>query len=255
MTQTSSNSLMPGDPIMPATVTQKMFAWSIHLLTATGAIWALLTILAIEQGAWHWAFLWIVLAVIIDAVDGGLARLFQASSVLPDFDGALLDNIVDYLNYVFVPAYLLYTTGLLPESVAFLGALIILLTSGYQFCQSEAKTEDHHFKGFPSYWNILALYVLLLNLNPWLNFVAVVMFGILVFVPILYVYPTRTTQYLRLTMTLTILWGIISAVVLFQYPQPQPWMVWASFLYLIYYAGLSLYNTWQRQYQLFRKSK
>lgn len=223
----------------------KALAWVAHLFTATGAVWGLLAILAITDSRWIEAFIWMGLAVFVDAFDGIAARRVRVKEVLPGFDGALLDNILDYLNYVFVPAYFLVKTAFLPEALKVAGASLILLASAYQFCQSDAKTEDHYFKGFPSYWNIMVFYMFILDLAPWLNAAIVAVLAALVFVPIKYVYPSRAATRQGLTMALAGMWGLVNIFLLVQHPSPNPWLIAASLLYAAYYVGLSLYATWQ----------
>ncbi len=223
---------------------QQILAWSAHLFTATGAIWGLFALLAITSEAWVIAFAWMTLAVFVDAVDGLWARRVRVKSVLPNFDGALLDNIIDFLNYVFIPAYFLYTSNLLPQRYAMIGAVLILLASSYQFCQDDAKTEDHYFKGFPSYWNIMVYYMFIMGGAPWVNFTFLVVLSALVFVPIKYVYPTRTAVYQRLTMILAGLWGVINIVILVRYPARDPLLLWTSLLFVGYYCWLSFYSMW-----------
>lgn len=220
---------------------QVVSAWLTHLVTASSAVWGLLAILAITNGAWVEAFWWMAVAVLIDSFDGALARKVDVKKVLPQIDGALLDNIVDYLNYVFVPAYFLYSADLLPPNFAVVGAALILLASAYQFSQSEAKTEDNFFKGFPSYWNVLALYLFLLEFNPWVNLAWVLLFCVLVFVPIKYIYPSRTTVQRKLMMGWGLLWGISCLVMLAQYPDYSPWLMAFSLAYVIYYHAVSLW--------------
>jgi phosphatidylcholine synthase len=223
---------------------RQAMAWSAHLFTATGAIWGMLSILAISSEEWLLAFAWMGLAVFVDSFDGIWARRVHVKSMLPHFDGALLDNMIDFLNYVFVPAYFLYTSNLLPQRYAFIGAVLILLASSYQFCQDDAKTEDHYFKGFPSYWNIMVYYMFIMGGAPWLNFTVLVILSALVFVPIKYVYPTRTAMHKQLTMTLATLWGVINVLILVRYPQRDPVLLWASLLFVVYYCGLSFYRMW-----------
>jgi phosphatidylcholine synthase len=223
---------------------QQAMAWSAHLFTATGAIWGLLALLAISSGEWRVAFAWMALAVFVDAFDGIWARRVHVKSVLPNFDGALLDNMIDFLNYVFIPAYFLYASNLLPQRYAMVGAVLILLASSYQFCQDDAKTDDHYFKGFPSYWNIMVYYLFIMGAPPWLNFIVLATLSALVFVPIKYVYPTRTAMHKELTMTLATLWGIINVVILVRYPLRDPWLLWASFAFVLYYCALSFYTMW-----------
>jgi len=220
---------------------RKFMAWFTHLFTASGAVWGFLSILAISNHQWILAFTWMAASVFVDSFDGVLARRVRVKSVLPDFDGALLDNMIDFLNYVFVPAFFLYEADILPRQYALVGAALILLVSSYQFCQDDAKTEDHYFKGFPSYWNIMVYYMFLLSLNGWINLSITLLLSALVFVPIKYVYPTRTKMHQKLTMALASLWGIINIIILASYPLHDHWLIWASLLFAVYYCGLSFY--------------
>ena len=139
----------------------------VHVYTASGAVLALLIVLAAVKGDVAQA-LWLGLAVlVIDGTDGMLARRYAVKDRLPWFDGALLDNIVDYLTYVFAPVVLLLQGGYLPGGVAgTVIAVVPLIASSYQFCRVDAKTEDHFFLGFPSYWNVVAFYAIALDLGP-----------------------------------------------------------------------------------------
>jgi phosphatidylcholine synthase len=231
------------EAIWPPTKRQKLFAWSAHLLTASGAIWGLLTLLAVSSGDWIMAFTWMGIAIVVDSFDGFLARRVRVKEVIPEFDGALLDNMLDYLNYVFVPAFFLSQTDLLPDSANLLGASLILLASAYQFCQSDAKTEDHYFKGFPSYWNIMVFYLFILELNSWVNFAIVAILAILVFVPIKYIYPSRTTFFPTLNLIATALWAIAIVAIMITYPNHAEWLVWVSLLFALYYTVMSLAAT------------
>ena len=216
-------------------------AYGVHLFTTTGAVFGLLAILSIFEKDWKMMIVWMVIAMLVDGFDGTLARWADVKKYANGVDGALLDNILDYLNYVMVPAlFLMINTDVLPDSVRLLSASSILLTSAYQFTQTDAKTDDHHFKGFPSYWNVAALYMLLMNLPQWVNFGFLMLFNIMVFIPIKYIYPTRSTYLRRLTLGLTYLYGAVGIWGLIQYPDHPKWVVWASFLYVGYYLILSV---------------
>lgn len=215
-------------------------AWGVHLFTATGAIWGLLAILAIFEEDYRMMIVWMIVAMLVDGFDGMLARWADVKKYANGIDGALLDNILDYLNYVLVPVIFIVKTDFLPAPVQFFTACLILLTSAYQFTQSDAKTDDHHFKGFPSYWNVAALYMLLMNLPPWVNFGFLMLFNIMVFIPVKYIYPSRNSYLRTLTLVLTYLYGAIGIWGLLQYPDQPGWVVWASFVYVVYYLALSL---------------
>jgi phosphatidylcholine synthase len=220
----------------------KLRAVVVHLYTASGAVLALMILVAAFQGEAVKA-LWLMLAaLIIDSTDDLLARRLRVSEALPFFDGAMLDNIVDYMTYVFAPMLLLWSGGYLPEDNAgVVFAALPLLASSYQFCRVDAKTEDHYFLGFPSYFNVVAFYAIVFEPGP--DALAAVLIGcsLLVFVPIRYVYPTRTVAFRRLTLTLTALWLLSWAVILLEMPRPDPLILGFSVLYLCYYFGLSLY--------------
>lgn len=215
-------------------------AWGVHAFTASGAVWGMLSIFAIFEGDYKKMILWIIAAMLVDGFDGYLARWLEVKKYASGLDGALLDNLLDYLNYVLVPAIFVVKANILPEPVRLLTACAILLTSAYQFTQTDAKTDDHHFKGFPSYWNIAALYMLLMGLPQWVNFGFMVLFNILVFVPVKYIYPSRNTTLRTLTLGLTFLYATIGIWGLLLYPNTPRWVVWASFVYIAYYIVLSL---------------
>ena len=218
-------------------------AWAVHAFTTGGALWGLLALIAVARQQWGLAFAWMTLALVVDAFDGMLARWARVQEVTPGFDGALLDNMLDYLNYVVVPAFLIHEAGLLPERFAVAGAGAVCLVSGYQFCQSGAKTDDHYFKGFPSYWNVLAFYLFLGGLAARTNLIILVVFAGMVFVPLKWIYPSRMSRWRGITIAATCLWGAMCIAMLAQFPAPAPWLLYASLGYIAYYVLVSLYLT------------
>ncbi len=219
---------------------RRILAWSVHLFTATGAIWGFLAILAIQRHDWKAAILWMVVAMFVDGFDGMLARRFDTSQVAASIDGALLDNILDYLNYVVVPVLFLWEADFLPAGSKLWVAIAILLSSAYQFTQVDAKTEDHYFKGFPCYWNVMVIYMLVLQWPAWVNLAFTIFFVALIFVPIKYLYPSRTSFLRPLTLVLTFGWAILGIYGLILYPNVPEWLVQASFVYVGYYVLASL---------------
>jgi phosphatidylcholine synthase len=220
----------------------RLRAVAVHLYTASGAVLALLILVAAFQGDAVRA-LWLMLAsLIVDSTDGLLARRFRVNEALPFFDGALLDNIVDYMTYVFAPIVLLWSGGYLPFGTpGVVVAALPLLASSYQFCRVDAKTDDHFFLGFPSYFNVVAFYAIVFEPGKGTLAAVLIVCSLLVFVPIRYVYPTRTIAYRKLSLALTALWLISYAVILLEMPEPDPLILSFSILYLFYYFGLSLY--------------
>ena len=216
-------------------------AWTAHAFTASGALWGLLALIAVARQEWRLASLWMTVALAVDAFDGMLARWGRVKEVLPGFDGTLLDNMLDYLNYVVVPAFLIHQAGLLPDRLALAGSGAICIASAYQFCQTDAKTQDHFFKGFPSYWNVLAFYLFLGRLDPAVNLAVLAVFGILVFVPLKWVYPSRMLRWRTMTIAATCVWGAMCIGMLVQFPEPPRWLLFASLGYVAYYVAVSFW--------------
>ena len=219
----------------------RLKAWAVHLYTASGAVLALLALDAIAHDGYAAAFGWLALAMFIDCTDGTLARRARVKEVVPEFDGSKLDDIVDYLNYVLVPVVLVLHAGLLPARTGIGVAALPLLASAYGFCSSEAKTPDHFFTGFPSYWNVVALYLYVLVWPTWANAAVVVLLSVMVFVPIRYLYPSRTQTARSVTYTGGALWGIAVFCLLLQFPAPSRRLALISLAYPAYYVGLSLW--------------
>jgi phosphatidylcholine synthase len=217
---------------------------AVHLYTASGSVLGLLIVLAAFEGDVE-AALWLGLATLfIDGTDGMLARHFRVKETIPWFDGARLDDIVDYLTYVFAPVVLLWTTGHLPAGApGWAVAALPLLASSYQFCRVDAKTSDHFFLGFPSYWNVVAFYAIVLDLAPATLAVIVVVCAVLVFVPVRYIYPSRMTVLRGFTLAFSAVWAVTYGVLLVQVPSPNPWVVALSLSYLAYYVALSVFFT------------
>lgn len=217
---------------------------AVHLYTASGSVLGLLIVLAAIEGHVETA-LWLVLATLfIDGTDGMLARRARVKQTIPWFDGARMDDIVDYLTYVFAPVVLLWTTDRLPGgAIGWVLAALPLLASCYQFCRVDAKTDDHYFLGFPSYWNVVAFYAIVLDVGTTGVGIALAVLTVLVFVPVKYVYPSRTRLLRSLNLALAATWLVSYAVLLVQYPDPHPVVVVLSLAYLAYYFGVSTWLT------------
>jgi phosphatidylcholine synthase len=227
-----------------ATQGARAAAAAVHLFTATGAVLALLMVHFSYHGEVE-TVLWLFLvAMVIDGTDGMLARRFRVKAVLPGFDGALLDNIVDYMTYALAPMALLWANGYLPDGAAGgVVASIPLLASTYQFCRTDAKTDDHFFLGFPSYWNIVAFYVVVWELSTVATTVLLLLLSVLVFVPIKYLYPSRTEKLWYVNMTLATLWLALWAAITASLPDAPVALVALSLVYVVYYIVVSLWLT------------
>lgn len=221
------------------TALRRLAAWGVHLLTASSAPAGLLALLATDRGDAAVAFGWMAYTIAIDSIDGTLARAVGVKRVLPLIDGTRLDDVVDYVTYVIVPAYFLVRMGLLPPALAVPVACCPVLASAIGFCRADAKTSDHFFTGFPSYWNVVAFYLYALGWSPAVNAAIVIAFSAAVFVPLRYVYPSRTTTLRALTVTLGIVWAVVLVYVLAHLGTAPRGLVVASLAYPVYYCLLS----------------
>lgn len=224
----------------PQLVRSRLFAWIVHAYTASGAVLAFVMAIAVVNGNYRLAFLLMLAATIIDATDGALARVARVKERIPEFDGARLDDIVDYLTFVFIPALLLYEAGLLPPGWAYLVVAAMLLSSAYGFAATDAKTDDHFFTGFPSYWNIAAFYLFAAKMRPTVNAVVLLVLSAMVFVRIGYVYPSRTPVLRGLTIALCIVWSVMILQMIIMLPAVPLPLVAASLFFPVYYFVLSI---------------
>ena len=212
----------------------------VHAYTASGAVLAFVGIDAVYRGDVRLAFGMMLLATVVDATDGALARRARVKEVLPAIDGAHLDDIVDYLTFVLLPMLLAHHEGLFPPGLSPWIVAAVLLSSAYGFTAADAKTTDYFFTGFPSYWNVVVLYLVALRPPAAVNAAVVVALVALVFVRIGYVYPSRTPVLKSLTLALAWLWGMALGAMIWLLPAP-PWtLAIASLVFPVYYTVLSL---------------
>ena len=221
---------------------QRTFAWLVHLYTASGAALSAWAILAALAGDYRLAWFLLAVSIAIDSTDGFLARRFRVKAILPGFDGRRLDDIVDYLCWVFVPVVILVALGSLPAWAA----AAPLIASGYGFAQAEAKTPDNYFLGFPSYWSIVAFYLFLFAVPRGVTTPLILLLSVLVFVPIRYPYPTQMRALRAPTILLGIPWAALGFVLILLPAAPR-WLVLVFCYYPLYYLGLTIYLAWQRR--------
>ncbi len=216
-------------------------AYGVHAYTASGVVLAALAMAAVLEGRLREALAWLAVAVFVDATDGALARLARVDRFAPRIDGARLDEIVDYLTYVAVPVFVAWSVGALPASWGWLPIAAVLLSSACGFARTDAKTADHFFTGFPSYWNIVVLYGLAWQWTPPVFGSVLIGFAAAVFVPLRYVYPSRTRSHQTLTLVLTSAWGLQMIALIWWIEAVPPWLLWSTPVYPLYYLGLSLW--------------
>jgi phosphatidylcholine synthase len=216
-------------------------AWAVHAYTATGAVAAFLGTLCVFGGRYRDAFLLMVAATVVDATDGALARAADVKAFTPDFDGARLDDIVDYLTFVFLPMLVVYHSGLVTGPLGLLTVSIVLLSSGYGFSSADAKTDDHFFTGFPSYWNIVSIYLYAAQMSRGVNIAVLLVLSALVFVRLGYVYPTRTPVLRGPTIALGLVWTVMMIAIILRLPDVPPALLIGSLFFPVYYTVLSLF--------------
>jgi phosphatidylcholine synthase len=204
----------PQPEASPATGLQRLGAWSVHAFTASGAVLALLALLAVERGAFAEALLWLFAALVVDGIDGTFARAARVKERAPRIDGDVLDLVIDYLTYVFVPTLFLWRAGLVPDDLALpLGALI-QLSSLYVFARRDMKTDDGYFQGFPALWNVITLYLYAVSASASTGAIVVLVFVAMSFAPVHVVHPFRVRDYGRWLPILAMLWGFATLALL-----------------------------------------
>lgn len=184
----------------------RIAALFVHLFTASGAVFAMLSMLAAANHQWSLMFLWLVVAFAVDGIDGPLARRFDVKNYAPRFDGVLLDLIIDYLTYVFIPAFALFQSGLLPGWTGWVTIIIITFASAMYFCDGNMKTKDNSFHGFPGCWNMVALVMFAIQPNFWIILSLVTTLAIAMFLPLKFIHPVRTERWRHASLPITLLW-------------------------------------------------
>ncbi len=224
-------------------------AWVAHAYTALGLVLAAaMGVFVVEGGrnSFRWAFACMLVACLVDSTDGTLARRVRVKELLPNFDGAKLDDLIDFLTFTALPLALIWRADLLPSAGMWL-LVVALLASGYGFCQIPAKTTDGYFVGFPSYWNIVAFYLYALEIPPWLAAAVVLLLSVMTFVPSYYLYPSRGSTLSRLTSFLGGVWVVLLTWILWRLPEmdvaaeagPVRTLAFVSLFYPIYYMVVS----------------
>ena len=229
---------------------QKLYAWFVHLFTACGALFGLLALYSIATHHFIMSFWYMLITILIDSVDGSLARLVDIKKLAP-IDGALLDNMIDFFNYVLVPCFFILVTSILPREWKLCGVILVILASCYQFTHPQAKTADHFFTGFPSYWNVLVITLFLYHIPPYVNLIIICTLVIFSFIPIKYVHLSRMTYVSnnklvrRLLLLLTIALLIAVICMIKSYPYVSHLATIYIFSYAIFYLYTSLYRTFK----------
>ena len=199
-------------------MTIKVKALAVHLLTASGAVFAMLAMLAAVNEKWDIMFVWLVVAFFVDGIDGPLARKYDVKTTAATFDGVLLDLIIDYLTYVFIPAYALFASGLLAGWTGWVAIIVITFASALYFADTRMKTKDNSFQGFPGCWNMAVIVIFATEPNHWIILGFVTLLAVAMFLPLKFVHPVRTERWRNITLPIALAWVGFAA-----------WAAWGNF--------------------------
>jgi len=221
-------------------MTAKLKATLVHLFTATGAVFAMLAMLAAVDAKWDLMFLWLVVAFFVDGIDGPLARKFHVKSNAPEFDGVLLDLIIDYLTYVFIPAFALFKSGLMDGWTGWFAIIVITFASAMYFADTRMKTMDNSFSGFPGCWNMVVLVIFALEPNFWVNLAIVTALAIAMFLPWKFIHPVRTERWRAFSLPMAMAWTFFAGWAAWVDFHPESWAHWGLIITSVYllFAGI-----------------
>ena len=222
-------------------MTPQTRALGVHLFTATGAVFAMLAMLAAVDGKWSLMFLWLVVAFAVDGLDGPMARKFDVKTYAPEFDGVLLDLIIDYLTYVFIPAFALFKSGLMGGWTGWASIIVITFASAMYFADTRMKTKDNSFHGFPGCWNMLVLVIFALEPNFWVSFGLVALLSVAMFLPLKFIHPVRTERWRTFSLPVAIAWTFFAGWAAWVDFHPESWAHWGLVVTSIYllFAGIA----------------
>jgi phosphatidylcholine synthase len=222
---------------------ERIRAFTVHIFTATGAALGLLAMILATGGQWAAMFLCLGLALVVDGADGPMARAFDVQKLLPRWSGDTLDLVVDFTTYVFVPAYAISASGLLPQWLAIPAGIVVVISGALYFADREMKTKDNYFRGFPAVWNLAAFYLYLLEPPEWVAAIAVVVLAALSFAPIKFLHPLRVQHWRMLNIVLLALWAALAFVAGVQNLSPGIYVTLPLSLIAVYFFIVGLLRT------------
>lgn len=223
---------------------EKTLAWSVQAFTASGAVTGFMAIVAISAHRWQEAMLWLLLAIIIDGIDGTFARLFRVKKVLPNFDGKAMDYVIDFANYAIIPTYFFYEAAIVDETWRMPCVVVMLIVSAFYYGTPGMVSDDFHFVGFPVLWNIVVHYLFFIfSFPPMVNVTVIMIIAILHFVPIKYPYPSRTSKLMLFNVINTVLCMVVNGAIIYMYPEENIWLMLISIGTIVYFVGVGLWNT------------
>ena len=218
----------------------RALAFIVHIFTALGAALGLLALFAAVRDEWAMMFFWLGLALLLDGIDGTFARALHVAERLPRWSGDTLDLVVDFITYVFVPAYAIVASGIMPLALGLPAGFAIVVTAALYFADGNMKTADNHFHGFPAVWNVIAFYLLLLKPPAFATAAVIAALAVLTFAPVKFVHPFRVRRLRAVTIALLTLWAILGAVALWNDLAPGPWVIAGLCVIAVYFLAIGL---------------
>jgi phosphatidylcholine synthase len=231
---------VPASP--PASPLARTAAFGVHLLTAAGAALALLSLLAAAERRWSLMFLWLGLALIVDTVDGPIARRVRVADLLPRWSGDVLDLVVDFITYVFVPAFAIAEGGLLPDPGGVIAGIVIVTTGVLYFADRRMKTADNYFRGFPAVWNGIAFLLFVLRPAPWATGLAIAVLAVLTFVPFAFIHPFRVVRLRAVSAVVLAITAVLIVVAIARDLAPGPWVTGGLCAVAVYFFAAGLWR-------------
>ncbi|WP_223302676.1 phosphatidylcholine synthase [Halotalea alkalilenta] len=218
-------------------------AWSVHAITASGVVLGMMALLALVDGNPVACLLWLGAAMMVDGLDGTLARKYEVKTVLPHFDGSTLDMVIDYLTWAFIPAIFIYYFVPLPAYLELFSVVIILLSSMFCFCNVNMKSQDNYFVGFPAAWNIIAAYFYILDFPPFVTFAIIVVLAALTLTRMKFLHPFRVRQFMPLNIAVTLLWCVCATSLVLSSPVHASWALWGWGATSVYFVAMCVWRT------------
>lgn len=218
-------------------------AWAVHVFTAAGAGLAFLALTSLVHDNHRLAWIYLGVAFVIDGADGAMARRLDVRHVLPHFDGAILDLVVDYLTYVLVPTFFIYQLDLLPSAILVPGCVFVLVTSLYAFGNLDLKTTDNYFRGFPALWNVVVFHFYVFDTNPLFNTFVVLVLGLLTFAPVKTLHPVRVATWRPISLAILLVWSVAAMVLILTHPNSPGFISALLLAGTAYFVAFSLWRS------------
>jgi phosphatidylcholine synthase len=230
-------------PVISTLRIARLKAWGAHGFTATGVVTAFLATIALFENQPKACLLWLGVALIVDGLDGALARKVNVQSVLPSFDGSVLDLVIDYLTYVFIPALFIYRYIPLPDYTLLLTISVILVSSLFCFCNVNMKSKDNYFQGFPAAWNVVTLCLYIISPTPWLTLITIIGLALLTLTRIKFLHPFRVRRFMPINIAVTSIWLLCSLSLVVNHPDSNPMVMGLWLTMSAYFLGICAWRT------------